>query len=85
MPDASAGTGHAAFRRVAELLGVTIHRVASSSERASRMKEVARDLEQRGERVYQIPLGASNEIGSFGMVAAFEEIGIQQLEVGELR
>lgn len=69
--------------RVAELLGVTIHRVASSSERASRMKEVARDLEQRGERVYQVPLGASNEIGSFGMVAAFEEIGIQQLEVGE--
>jgi len=69
--------------RVAELLGVKIHSVAQSNERSSRMKEVARMLEERGERVYQVPLGASNEIGSFGMVAAFEELGIQQLELGE--
>lgn len=69
--------------RVSELLGVKIHRVVASSERESRMKEVARELEARGERVYQIPLGASNEIGSFGMVSAFEELGIQQLEVGQ--
>jgi D-cysteine desulfhydrase family pyridoxal phosphate-dependent enzyme len=69
--------------RVAELLGVKIHSVAQSNERSSRMKEVARMLEERGERVYQIPLGASDEIGSFGMVAAFEELGIQQLELGE--
>ena len=69
--------------RLSELLGVKIHRVTSSSERASRMKEVALELEARGERVYQIPLGASNEIGSFGMVAAFEELGIQQFEVGQ--
>jgi D-cysteine desulfhydrase family pyridoxal phosphate-dependent enzyme len=69
--------------RVTELLGIKIHRVAASSERASRMKEVAQELEARGERVYQIPLGASNEIGSFGMVSAFEELGIQQLEIGQ--
>jgi D-cysteine desulfhydrase len=67
--------------RVTELLGIKIHRVAASSERASRMKEVAEELEASGERVYQIPLGASNEIGSFGMVSAFEELGIQQLEL----
>ena len=69
--------------RVAELLGVKIHSVAASRERSSRMKEVARELEERGERVYQIPLGASDEVGSFGMVAAFEELGIQQLELGQ--
>ena len=69
--------------RVEELLGVRVHRVAASHERAARMKEVARELEAGGERVYQIPLGASNEIGSFGMVAAFEELGLQQLELGE--
>jgi L-cysteate sulfo-lyase len=69
--------------RVAELLGVKVHSVAASHERSSKMKEVARMLEECGERVYQIPLGASNEIGSFGMVAAFEELGIQQLERGE--
>ena len=69
--------------RVTELLGVKVHRVGASNERATRMEEVARELEQRGERVYRIPLGASNEIGSFGMVAAFEELGLQQLELGE--
>ncbi|HSE16394.1 MAG TPA: D-cysteine desulfhydrase family protein [Pyrinomonadaceae bacterium] len=69
--------------RIAELLDVKIHTVAASSERAGRMQEVARELEERGERVYQIPLGASNEVGSFGMVSAFEELGIQQLELGE--
>jgi 1-aminocyclopropane-1-carboxylate deaminase/D-cysteine desulfhydrase-like pyridoxal-dependent ACC family enzyme len=69
--------------RVAEMLGVKIHSVAASNERASRMLEVARALEERGERVYQIPLGASDEVGSFGMVAAFEELGIQQLELGQ--
>src|SRR5678816_3104311 len=61
--------------RVAELLGVKIHTVASSKDRARRMKEVADDLENGGERVYVVPLGASNEVGSFGMVAAFEELG----------
>lgn len=69
--------------RVAELLDVKVHTVAASIERPSRMKEVAAVLEDRGERVYQIPLGASNEIGSFGMVAALEELGIQQLELSE--
>ena len=44
---------------------------------------VARELEQQGEVVYKIPLGASNEVGSFGMVAAMEEVAIQQFELGE--
>ena len=65
--------------RIAELLGVKIHAVAASKDRASRMQEIADSLE----RVYVVPLGASNEVGSFGMVAAFEELGIQQLEIGE--
>ena len=69
--------------RLAEMLGVKIHSVAASNERASRMKEVASALEERGERVYQIPLGASDKVGSFGMVAAFEELGIQQLELSQ--
>jgi L-cysteate sulfo-lyase len=69
--------------RIAELLGVKIHTVAASTDRAPRMKEIADALERKGERVYVVPLGASNEVGSFGMVAAFEELGIQQLEIGE--
>jgi D-cysteine desulfhydrase family pyridoxal phosphate-dependent enzyme len=69
--------------RVAELLNVTVHSVASRAERDLKMDEIAKGLEGKGERVYKIPLGASNEVGSLGMVAAMEEIGIQQLELGE--
>src|SRR6186713_3034958 len=58
--------------RIAELLGVKIHTVAASKDRAPRMMEIADALERSGERVYVVPLGASNEVGSFGMVAAFE-------------
>jgi 1-aminocyclopropane-1-carboxylate deaminase/D-cysteine desulfhydrase-like pyridoxal-dependent ACC family enzyme len=69
--------------RIAQLLGVAVHAVATRAERDQRMNEIAVNLSERGECVYKIPLGASNEIGSFGMVAAMEEIGIQQLELGE--
>ena len=43
------------------------------------MNEIATTLSAQGERVYKIPLGASNEIGSFGMVAAMEEITVLEL------
>jgi len=46
------------------------------------MDEIADSLEREGEVVYKNPLGASNDVGSFGMVAAMEEIAVQQLELG---
>jgi D-cysteine desulfhydrase family pyridoxal phosphate-dependent enzyme len=69
--------------RVAELLGVEVHAVETREDRDRKMNEIAAMLSARGEHVYKIPLGASNEIGSFGMVAAMEEFGIQQLQLGE--
>ena len=69
--------------RVAELLNVKVHSVSSRQERDLTMEQVANELEAEGEVVYKIPLGASNEVGSFGMVAAMEELAIQQLELGE--
>jgi len=69
--------------RVAELLDVKVYAVNSREERDEKMNEVAATLEQEGERVYKIPLGASNDVGSFGMVAAMEEITVQQLELAE--
>ncbi len=69
--------------RIAELLGVTVHPVGSRDERDQKLEELAAVLERKGERVYKIPLGASNDVGSFGMVAAMEEISVQQLELGE--
>lgn len=68
--------------RVAELLDVKVYGVNSRQERDEKMAEVAASLEREGEVVYQIPLGASNDVGSFGMVAAMEEISVQQLELG---
>ena len=69
--------------RVAELLGVEVHAVATRADRDLRINEIAATLSERGEHVYKIPLGASNEIGSLGMVAAMEEFGIQQRQLGE--
>jgi D-cysteine desulfhydrase family pyridoxal phosphate-dependent enzyme len=60
------------------LLGVEIVAVGRRDERPAKMEEIARDLKARGEIVYQIPLGASDEIGSFGMTAAFEELLTQE-------
>jgi D-cysteine desulfhydrase family pyridoxal phosphate-dependent enzyme len=69
--------------RITELLEVEVHAVETREDRDRMMNEIAATLSERGEQVYKIPLGASNEIGSFGMVAAMEEVGIQQLELGE--
>ena len=69
--------------RIAELLDVKVYGVSSRQERDEKMDEIAELLEGEGEVVYKIPLGASNDVGSFGMVAAMEEIGLQQLELGE--
>lgn len=69
--------------RIAELLDVKVYGVSSRQERDEKMDEVAESLEREGEVVYKIPLGASNDVGSFGMVAAMEEISVQQLELGK--
>ncbi len=64
------------------LLGVKVVRVGSRDERSAKMEEIALGLEADGETVYQIPLGASDEIGSFGMTAAFEELLTQEIRLG---
>jgi len=63
------------------LLEVEIHTVKTREDRVSRMDEVANELEKKGEHVYKIPLGCSDEIGSFGFVAAMEEVYAQQKEM----
>jgi len=69
--------------RLAELLDVKVYAVGTRQERDEKMEEIAATLEGEGERVYKIPLGASNDVGSFGMVAALEELSVQQLELGQ--
>jgi len=68
--------------RIENILGVEIHPVDRREDRPGRMAEVAAELRARGEVVYTIPLGASDEIGSFGFVNAFEELVRQENEMG---
>ena len=70
--------------RVAELLGVKIHSVVSSSERSSKMAEVARALEERGERVLRLARGGGQRrrrVGRRELVAARP---LHQLEVADV-
>ena len=63
-------------------LGIEIHHVADRADREPAMEDTARSLEAKGERVYRIPLGSSNELGSLGLTAAFDEILGQQHAMG---
>jgi 1-aminocyclopropane-1-carboxylate deaminase/D-cysteine desulfhydrase-like pyridoxal-dependent ACC family enzyme len=65
-----------------KLLGADIYAVKTRKDRESRMNEVAEELERKGERVYKIPLGCSDEIGSCGLVGAMEEVYKQQKQMG---
>jgi L-cysteate sulfo-lyase len=56
------------------LSGADLHFVRSREEREPRARELAASLERAGERVYVVPLGSSNDLGSFGLAAAMEEV-----------
>jgi D-cysteine desulfhydrase len=56
---------------------------AQYQSRAQLMAEAATSLAARGERPYIIPEGGSNGVGSFGYIAAVEELAEQQA-AGEL-
>jgi D-cysteine desulfhydrase family pyridoxal phosphate-dependent enzyme len=64
------------------LLGIEIIKVESREDRLSKMNQIARELEAGGESVYKIPLGASDEIGSYGLTAAFKEVADHEKKTG---
>jgi D-cysteine desulfhydrase family pyridoxal phosphate-dependent enzyme len=64
------------------LVGADLHFVGSREEREPLARELAEDLKKRGERVYSVPLGSSNEIGSFGPAAAMEEVAAAEQRLG---
>ena len=65
-----------------KLMNIDIHNVQTRNDRNGRMDELAAELENKGERVYKVPLGSSYPIGSFGFVAALEEVLQQQKLMG---
>jgi D-cysteine desulfhydrase family pyridoxal phosphate-dependent enzyme len=68
--------------RINRLLGVKVETVETRAQRNEAMNAMAADLEKKGERVYKVPLGASDEVGSFGFVKAMEEVNTQAKEMG---
>ncbi len=63
-------------------MGATIYYVSSRQERSVKMQTVQEELERSGKKVYAIPLGASDEIGSLGFVKAMEELYKQEKAMG---
>ncbi len=66
--------------RINELMDIPIHYVSDSGQRHPKMKEIAEELKSAGKNPYIIPLGASDEVGSWGFVRANEELQKQKKE-----
>lgn len=75
--NAQPGAPKSATRLVDELAGAEIHLVGSRDERRARAQAIADDLQGRGVRVAQIPLGASTPLGALGYVRAVRELAGQ--------
>jgi D-cysteine desulfhydrase family pyridoxal phosphate-dependent enzyme len=67
---------------VNKTMGIELHFVASGEERSIKMQEIAEDYDRKGELLYEIPLGASNDIGALGFVNAFSEFIDQEKDMG---
>lgn len=67
---------------ITKILGIDVVSVASRQDRVPAMDELARDLERRGEKVAKVPLGASDEVGSFGLTSGFAELIEQERALG---
>ncbi len=63
-------------------LEIPIHLIPSREDRCQKMESVAARMESEGEKVYRIPLGASDSLGTLGFVTAFAELLTQEAELG---
>ncbi len=60
------------------LLGAKVHYSEDSKKsRKEDLQELKNSLEKKGKKVYLIPVGGSNFIGSLGYVSAMKEIAVQ--------
>lgn len=54
------------------MLGANVHIVSGNSK--DEVEKIILSLEKKGKKPYKIPIGASNPIGSYGYINAYEEI-----------
>lgn len=62
---------------VNELVGAEIHRIAGRAERAPAVAALTTRLRAAGQRVVEVPLGASIPLGALGYVQALAEVSAQ--------
>lgn len=63
------------------LLGANIHIIDNDENREEEMNRIVKVLEKDGKKPYTIPVGASNAIGTYGYIDAYEEIIQQEKEM----
>lgn len=56
------------------ILGANIHFVSEDSSVDEELEKIARKLAEKGKKVYKIPVGASNTIGTYGYINTYNEI-----------
>ncbi|GGB61140.1 pyridoxal-phosphate dependent enzyme [Virgibacillus dakarensis] len=61
-----------------KMLGANVHVIGDGHSREEAMEELKAELERKGKKVYVIPVGASNAIGSYGYINCYEEIKKQE-------
>jgi D-cysteine desulfhydrase family pyridoxal phosphate-dependent enzyme len=64
------------------LLGARLHLVKDDKAASAAFQAVSTGHTQAGRGVYVVPIGGSNEVGSLGYVAAFDEIEAQAAALG---
>ena len=72
-------SGNVLFDR---LLGARVHVVKDDKAAGAALQAAAAAHTQAGRGVYVVPIGGSNAVGSFGYVAAFDEIAAQAEAMG---
>lgn len=63
------------------ILGAKIHIIDEDHDRDEEMERLKKILEDKGKKPYTIPVGASNPIGTYGYINAYEEILEQEKDL----
>lgn len=64
------------------ILGANIHFIKEDSSLEDEIKKLEEALKSKGKRTYFIPVGASNDIGTYGYLNAYDEIVEQEKKLG---
>jgi D-cysteine desulfhydrase family pyridoxal phosphate-dependent enzyme len=66
------------------LYGAEVYIVDSIAERKAKAKEIFENLNNSGEKVYQIPLGGASAISTIGFVSAMRELS-EQIQLNNIK